>query len=66
MAQAQGEMWEAQLLVLLLLQLLWVAPGKMGLTLWEGCPSDPRWGGGGQQGCLDLRDAKVLSLGGFF
>lgn len=38
-------MWEAQFLVLLLLQLQRVAPGKMGLTLWEGCPPDPRgWG----------------------
>ncbi|XP_034884238.1 lymphocyte activation gene 3 protein isoform X1 [Mirounga leonina] len=39
-------MWEAQFLVLLLLQLPWVAPGKTGLTLWEGCPPDP-WVGEG-------------------
>lgn len=67
MAQASGEMWEAQFLVLLLLQMQRVAPGKMGLSLWEPCPPDTRvGGGGGQQGCLDLMDAKVLSLEGFF
>lgn len=29
-------MEKAQYLVLLLLQLLWVASGKVGMTLWEG------------------------------
>lgn len=36
MAGARGDMGEAQFQILLLLPLLWVAPGKVGVALWEG------------------------------
>lgn len=50
MARAQGEMGEAQFQVLLLLPLLWVAPGKVGMTLWEGRPPDTQEGSAGMSG----------------